>query len=167
MPVLKIATFNANSIRVRLAQILSWVAQEKPDILCIQETKVQDKDFPRLEIENTGYYVVFKGQKSHAGVAILTRYEPSFVSAGFDDGADQARLLRMDIQKLHVINTYVPQGRDVKSDQFEYKLEWFRHLRQYFENNFQPTDPLIWTGDFNIATDDIDVYSPETLRNNP
>ncbi len=166
MPAFKIATFNANSIRVRLAQILEWLDKEKPDVLCIQETKVQDEDFPRSDIENAGYSVIFNGQKSHAGVAIITRTTPEYSAAGFDDGTDQPRLLRIKYRDLNIINTYVPQGREITSEQFQYKLAWFQRFRQLLETHYSPADPLIWVGDFNVATEDIDVYSPDTLRTN-
>ncbi len=164
MPAFKIATFNANSIRVRLPQILTWLDKEKPDVLCIQETKVQNTDFPQSAIEEAGYSVVFNGQKSYAGVAIITRETPAQVIAGFDDGSDQPRLLRMQYQNLHIINTYVPQGRDIESEHFQYKLAWFHRFRQLLETHYTPADSVIWVGDFNVATEDIDVYSPDSLR---
>ena len=167
MPLFKIATFNANSIRVRLEQILDWLKRETPDVLCIQETKVQDKDFPQSAIEETGYAVVFTGQKSHAGVAIISKEKPCRFVAGFDDETDQSRLQRIQYKNLHIINTYVPQGRNIESEQFQYKLTWFQRFRLLLETHYTPTDPIIWVGDFNIATEDIDVYSPGTLRKNP
>lgn len=167
MTLFNISSFNANSIRVRLPQILSWIDEQQPDVLCIQETKVQDTDFPQTEIEEAGYHVFFRGQKSHAGVAILSKEKPSEMAAGFTDGSEAPRLLRIKYDHLHIINTYVPQGRDIKSDQFQYKLEWFRRFRQLLEHYYKPTDAIIWVGDFNVAPEDIDVYSPETLRTNP
>ena len=167
MAYFKISSFNANSIRVRLPQILDWVDREQPDVLCIQETKVQDQDFPKKEIEDAGYHVFYRGQKAHAGVAILSKEQPSEMSAGFKDGSDAPRLLRIKYHNLNIINTYVPQGRDIKSDQFQYKLEWLSRFRRLLEQYYKPTDDVIWVGDFNVAPEDIDVYSPETLRTNP
>jgi exodeoxyribonuclease-3 len=164
MATLKIATFNANSIRVRLEQILSWIEANDADVVCVQETKVQDKDFPQAPIEEAGLNVAFAGQKSHAGVAIIARPELNDVQAGFDDGDDKARLLRAEINGVHVVNTYVPQGRSPDSDQFAYKLAWFERIRQLFDDHYTPDDPLIWLGDFNVATEDIDVYDPDRLR---
>ena len=167
MPVFKIATFNANSIRVRLAQIIEWLDKEDADVVCIQETKVQDKDFPKQAVEDAGYSVVYAGQKSHAGVAIISKSVPAVVNAGFDDGSDTARILRIEYNNLHIINTYVPQGRDIESEQFKYKLAWFERFRELLNTHYKPTDALVWVGDLNVAPEDIDVYSPETLRSNP
>ena len=160
----KIATFNANSIRVRLPQIMSWMKDNEADVVCVQETKVQDEDFPQSPIEDAGLHVAFAGQKSHAGVAILARPELHNVQAGFDDGDDKPRLLRAEINGVHVVNTYVPQGRSPDSDQFEYKLAWFERLKQFFDRHYDPDDLLVWLGDLNVATEDIDVYDPNRLR---
>ena len=165
MSTFKIATFNANSIRARLPQILDWMHHEQPDVLCIQETKVQDKDFPAAAIEETGYHVIFRGQKAYAGVAIISKTEPEAVDAGLDNGGepDTPRLLRATYHNVHVVNTYVPQGRDPESEHFQYKLRWFERLRAFFERHYNPHEPLVWVGDFNVATEDIDVYDPKGL----
>ena len=162
----KVATYNANSIRARMPLLLDWLAEESPDVLCVQETKVQDKDFPAKPIREAGFKVVFKGQKSHAGVAIISKAEPEAVAYGFDDGGepDAPRLIRAVIRGIPVVNTYVPQGRDPDSEHFEYKLAWFGRLRVLFERHFKPDEPLLWMGDFNVATEDIDVYDPDRLR---
>ena len=135
-------------------------------VLCLQEIKVQDHDFPAQPIQEAGYHVIFKGQKSHAGVAIISKAEPRAVSYGFDDGGepDAPRLIRAQIAGLHVVNVYVPQGRSPDSEHFQYKLAWFGRLRRFFDRHFTPSDPLVWVGDFNVATEDIDVYDPEKLR---
>lgn len=162
---LKIATFNANSIRSRMPIILGWLAREQPDALCIQETKVQDHDFPVAPIEDAGWHVVFRGQKSYAGVAIISREEPADVVAGFDDGdePDEPRLIRAVIRGIPVVNTYVPQGRSPDSPHFQYKLAWFGRLRDLFERHYSPEEPLVWVGDFNVAPDPIDVHNPQRL----
>jgi len=164
--VFKIATYNANSIRTRLDQILDWMSREQPDVLCIQETKAQDKDFPAEVIHDAGYHVIFKGQKSYAGVAMITREPPQDVSYGIKDGGepDEARLIRAVIRGIPVVNTYVPQGRDPESEHFQYKLAWFGRLRVFFDRHYDPQQPLLWVGDFNVAIEDIDVYAPEKLR---
>ena len=167
MEVFKIATFNANSLRVRLGQILAWMKAENPDVVCIQETKVQDKDYPLQTILDAGYNTVFAGQKSHAGVAIISKTLPRNPVAGFEDGTDFARILRFKYEDIHIINTYVPQGRDIESDQYQYKLSWYKRFLDLLKDNYSPSDPVIWVGDFNVAPHDIDVYSPDTLRNNP
>jgi len=164
MSHVRIATFNANSIRVRLNQIVAWLDAEKIDILAVQETKVQDKDFPLPQIEEAGYYAAFAGQKRSAGVATLSRMAPTEVLAGFDDGSDHARLLCTRFDGIYVVNTYVPQGRDIEHEQFAYKLGWFKQLRAWFESHFTPYDPVLWVGDFNVATEDIDVHDPKGLR---
>ncbi len=163
MTKLKIATYNANSIRVRLDQILDWLQREATDILCIQETKVQDKDFPLTPIQEAGYHVIFKGQKSYSGVAIISREAPQDVDYGLE-GQDEPRLIRTVIQGISVVNTYIPQGRDAKSEHFQYKLDWLAKLRSFFEKHYTPTQPLVWVGDFNIAPEDIDVYDPKALQ---
>jgi len=169
---LKVATFNANSIRSRLALILDWLRREAPDVLCVQETKVQDPDFPVTAFTEAGWHVAFRGQKAHAGVAIISREEPAEVASGFDAGTstssapgepDHPRLLRAVIRGVPVVNTYVPQGRSPDSEYFQYKLAWFGRLRELFEREYAPDRPLIWVGDFNVAPDPIDVYDPVKL----
>jgi len=165
----KIATFNANSIRSRLDQILDWLDRERPDVLCVQETKVQDKDFPAQPIEDAGYHVVFRGQKAYSGVAILSKTAPEAIVAGFDDDAEgdteAPRLLRAVYHGVTVVNTYVPQGRDADSEHFQYKLRWLARLRALFARHYTPDDLLVWVGDLNVAPEDIDVYDPKGLRN--
>jgi exodeoxyribonuclease-3 len=164
MSDLKIATFNANSIRVRLDQILAWMDEEHPNALCIQETKVQDKDFPEKPIRDAGYHVFFAGQKAHAGVAIISPDPLVEKQAGFDDGSDKPRLLIGKVGDVTVVNSYVPQGREPDHEQFQYKLDWFGRLRAWFDEHYSPDDLLVWLGDFNVATEDIDVYDPDGLR---
>lgn len=164
MTPFKIATFNANSIRARLDQILDWLEREQPDVLCIQETKVQDPDFPREPIESAGYTVVFAGQKAHAGVATISKQAPTVTQAGFDDGSDAPRLLYTQIAGVHIVNTYVPQGREPDHSEFQRKLAWFHTIRAWLEARFTPTDPVVWLGDLNVAPTDIDIYDPVGLR---
>jgi exodeoxyribonuclease-3 len=165
--VLKVATYNANSIRARMELILDWLDREQPDILGVQETKVQDEDFPVEPIHKAGYHVVYRGQKAYAGVAIISSSEPEDVAYGFDDGGepDGERLIRVRIAGIHVVNTYVPQGRSVDSEHFEYKLEWFGRLRALFDEHYAPDEPLIWMGDFNVAPEPIDIYDPQLKAN--
>ena len=109
---MKIATFNINSIRVRLPVILGWLEQHQPDVLCLQETKVQDSEFPALGLASTGYHVVYRGMKSYNGVAMLTRTSPDDVFYGLDDGGepDEARIMRVMLKGIPIVNTYVPNG---------------------------------------------------------
>jgi exodeoxyribonuclease-3 len=163
---MKIATFNVNSIRTRLPLVLDWLRSERPDVLCLQETKVQDADFPAGPIQELGYHVSYRGQKAHAGVALISRQAPADVVYGLDDGgpADEARLIRAQVAGLHVINTYVPQGQSVDSPQFQYKLEWLARLARFFDRHYTPQTPAIWLGDFNVAPEPIDVHDPRRLE---
>ncbi len=163
---MKIATFNANSIRSRLDPVLAWLEQHQPDALAIQETKVQDHEFPVEAFREAGWHVTFRGEKSYNGVAVITREAPEDVSFGFDDGgpADATRLVRLRLGPLHLVNTYVPQGRAIDHPMYAYKLEWFRRLKRDFEKRYSPRDLLLWVGDLNVAPTALDVYKPETKR---
>lgn len=165
MGKMKLATFNANGIRARLPVIEAWLDKEVPDVLCIQETKVQDLDFPKESLEKRGYHCAFCGQKSYNGVAILSRPVPQAVTYGFGDGdaEEGPRLMTVWIEGLPIVNTYVPQGQAPDSERFDYKLAWFGRLRDYFSKEFNPDRPLLWAGDFNVAPDAIDVYDPDKL----
>jgi exodeoxyribonuclease-3 len=163
MTNLKIATFNVNSVRTRIPILLDWIGKHLPDVLCMQETKVIDESFPKEEFESIGYNVAFHGQKAYSGVAIASREKPSKVGKGMGDidEPDQARLIWTKFSNLIVINTYVPQGREVGTEYWEYKLEWFRRLRKFFENNFKPSQKILWCGDINAAPTDIDLHNPK------
>ena len=163
MSIFKIATFNVNSIRSRLPIVIPWLEENRPDVLCMQETKVDDARFPVTEFAAVGYHVVFKGEKQYNGVAIAFLAKPDTVFFGLaDEGpADEARLIRADFSGVSVINTYVPQGRDRDALQFIYKLEWFKRLRRYLERSLKPDKPVIWLGDLNVAPENIDVHDPK------
>jgi exodeoxyribonuclease-3 len=159
-----IATFNANSLRSRLPIILEWLAEYQPDVLCVQETKVQDHDFPKDAFADAGYRFVFKGEKKYNGVAIFSKRPISDVSFGLDDEPkDEARMVKAVIKGITIVNTYIPQGQAPESGKFEYKLQWLARLGKYFAKHFKPDDPLIWVGDFNIAREAKDVYDPHGL----
>lgn len=160
---MRIATFNANSIRSRLDIILGWMHTHQPDVLCIQETKVQDIEFPLEPFADLGYHVVFRGQKSYNGVAIISREEATTVDAGFHDGGpeDIPRLLQATVNGVTILNTYVPQGRDIEHEMYGYKCAWFRRLRTYVEERFSHDQPLVWLGDMNVAHDPMDVHNPQ------
>ena len=162
---MKVASFNANGIRARLPVVLGWLEKESPDILCIQETKVQDPDFPQNPFTESGYHCSYKGEKSYNGVAVLSKAKPESVRIGFKEGSEleESRLIMCRIGNIPIVNTYVPQGQDPESDKFTYKLGWLQRLKAYFEKHFRPDDALIWTGDFNIAPEPIDVYDPKKL----
>jgi exodeoxyribonuclease III len=161
---MKVATFNVNSLRARLPILTEWLKTAAPDVLCLQETKVQDPDFPHADIEATGYNYVFKGQKTYNGVAILSRHEITDVTYGLpDEPHDEARIITATTGGITIVNTYIPQGVSTESEYFAYKLAWFDRLRKYVDNAFGPKDPLVWCGDLNIAPEPIDVYDHEAL----
>lgn len=164
---MKIATFNANSIRSRLPILLQWLDDHQPDVLGIQETKVQDEDFPRDDLEAAGYHVVFKGEKSYNGVALICKSVPTDVKFGFDDGgpADETRLIRAVVDGVSVVNTYVPQGRAIDHVMYKYKLGWYARLKRLFEAEYSADQPLAWIGDINIAVEPIDVDNPAGKKN--
>jgi len=162
---MEIATFNVNSLRARLGIVIDWLDKNEPDVLCVQETKVQDKDFPYEAFAGSGYGYVYRGQKSYNGVAVFAKGEIEDVVFGLDDEPyDEARLVRAKVGGVWIVNSYVPQGFEVGTEKYEYKLEWFRRLRKYFEKHFKQSDQVIWVGDFNVAMEDIDIYDPDGLR---
>ena len=158
---MKIATFNVNSVRSRMGILLDWLATNRPDVIALQETKVVDADFPVEPIRAAGYHVVYRGEKSYNGVAILSRAEPGEVRFGLDDGgpADATRLAHVKVGSVHVVNTYVPQGRDIEHEMYRYKLEWFARLRAYFDRHFTPKQPVVWVGDMNVAPEAHDIHN--------
>ena len=164
---MKIATFNVNSIRRRLPIVLAWLAQHKPDVLCLQETKVQDSEFPVTEIQTAGYHSAFRGMKGYNGVATLTRVPPEKVIYGLREGPDpeDSRILQTVVNGIPIINTYVPQGQSIASDRYVEKLLWFKRLRRYFEMHLDPMQPALWVGDMNVAPEPIDVYHPDRRVN--
>lgn len=161
MDNMKIATWNVNSLRVRLPHVLDWLAANPVDVLGIQETKLVDESFPRTEIEAAGYQVAFYGQKTYNGVAILSRHpmtEVTMGKPGFKD--EQRRVIAATVNGVRVVNVYVPNGQSVGSDKYQYKLAWLEALRGYLEGEMKKHPQLAVTGDFNIAPDDRDVYDP-------
>ena len=166
---MKIATYNVNSIRKRMPIVLEWLKLHEPDVLCLQETKVQDQDFPLAALKDAGYHVSYRGMKSYNGVATLSLREPDRVIYGLDDRPDSedARILQAVINGIPIVNSYVPQGSSVGSDKYAFKLEWFRLFRQYLETYLHPDSPAIWVGDLNVAPEAIDVHDPDSRVNDP
>lgn len=164
---MKITTFNANSIRSRLGIVTDWLQANRPDVLCIQETKVQDADFPQAAFTDAGYQIAFRGEKSYNGVAIASLAAPDAVSFGFDDGgpADATRFVVARFGDLRVVNTYVPQGREIDHPMYAYKLEWFRRLHRWLDRHASPADKILWTGDLNVAPEAIDIHNSEKQAN--
>ncbi len=144
--------------------VVPWLKANSPDYFCMQETKVADAVFPAAELEALGYHVVFKGDKQYKGVAIASKLKPQQVLYGFDhEPVDSDRMIIAKYHNLTIVNTYVPQGQEMDSEQFTYKLEWLSRFKKYLQNNFQPTDDIIWCGDLNIAPEPIDVHDPKRL----
>ena len=146
---MKIATFNVNSIRKRLDIIHGWIRRNTPDVLCLQETKVQDAEFPLEAFADLSYSIHFCGEKSYNGVAMFSRIPPDLVSFGFQDGKsneDPTRLARIVVKGIPIINTYIPQGYAIDSPKYVYKLQWFQRLKRYFSRELLPgqTRYLVW-----------------------
>jgi len=162
---MKIATFNANSVRVRLDQILDWCAENEPDILAIQETKCEDSKFPIDAFEESGYHATIYGQKAQCGVAIISREPVNQVQRGFPDPTmpSDARLLSATVGGVRLINTYVPNGTKVGIDKWDYKMRWLDTFSEYLTQEIQQFGQVLWVGDINIAPEPIDVYNSERL----
>ena len=160
---MKLATWNINSIRARNDRLFAWIARERPDVLCLQETKVEDAGFPLDALKQAGYQVVTFGQRSYNGVAIASTQPLAEVTRGFGDGADDedARVIAATTHGIRVVCVYVPNGQDLTSDRYPYKLAWFRRLRAYLDRTAAPDAPLVVCGDMNVTPDDRDVWSPE------
>ncbi len=160
---MKLATFNVNSIRKRLPVVKRWLNTHAPDVLCLQETKVQDAEFPERELAATGYHVRFWGMKGYNGVALCTRREPEWIAFGFGKGAHagEPRFLHAVVDGITIINTYVPQGFQIGHPRYQYKLDWLKRLRRYFARHLSPEAPAIWCGDMNVAPEALDVHHPD------
>ena len=163
---MKVATWNVNSIRTRLDRALRWLEKEAPDVLCLQELKTRDETFPFEPLRQAGYHAAVYGQKTYNGVAILSRSEAQEVERGFGDGVDdpQARFISARVQGLRVISVYVPNGSEVGSEKYAYKLDWMRRLVDYLERSRDRSEELLLCGDFNVAPDDSDVAQPEQWK---
>ena len=159
-------TWNVNSIRARLDNVLTYLDEHQPDVACLQETKVEDALFPRVPFMELGYQIALNGTKGYAGVATLTKgTKPADVQLGFAEGpADKhPRILACTYADVRIYNLYVPNGTAVGSDAFDYKLEWLARLRAELDARHRPSDQLILCGDFNIARDERDVWSVEAM----
>lgn len=164
---MKIATYNVNSIRRRLPLALEWLSLHRPDVMCLQETKVQDQDFPVEPFRSLGYHVAFRGMKGYNGVATLSLQKPERVLYGLHEGPDNedVRLLQTVIEGLPIINSYVPQGDSIRSEKYAFKLAWLGRIRRYFEEQLDRENAAIWLGDLNVAPEEIDVYHPDRRVN--
>lgn len=158
---MKIATWNVNSLRVRLPQVLEWLTLASPDVLGLQETKLTDGEFPVDALAEAGYHVVYAGQKTYNGVALLARETPEDPVTelnGLDD--PQRRVMAATVGGVRIWNLYIPNGQAVDSDKYVYKLGWLEALRQTLTEELRRHDRVIVMGDFNIAPDDRDVHDP-------
>jgi len=160
--VVSFATWNVNSLRVRLPQLTQWLSVNPIDVVLLQETKLSDPEFPRAEIEALGYQVAFAGQKTYNGVATLARGEINDLVTDLPGlGDPQRRLLAATIGGVRVINVYVPNGQSVDSEKYAYKLAWLAALESYLQTELAAHRKLLILGDFNIAPEDIDVHDPK------
>lgn len=161
----RIATWNVNSLRVRLLHVLDWLGSENPDVLALQETKLTDADFPADEFVRIGYQAIYSGQKTYNGVATLSKLPANNIMAGLPDYADpQRRVLCADIGGVTVLNLYVPNGSEVGSEKYAYKLEWFSRLLPFVNDLLAAGKKLVILGDFNVAPEDHDVHDPEEWK---
>jgi exodeoxyribonuclease-3 len=158
---MKLVTWNVNSLKVRLPQVLQWLEMNPVDVLCIQETKLTDDKFPQAEIEAAGYHVVFTGQKTYNGVAIVSRHPIDAVQKNnplFED--EQQRIIAASIAGMRIICAYVPNGQALDSEKYPYKLSWLAALRDWVKAEMEQHPQLALLGDYNIAPDDRDVHDP-------
>ena len=159
---MKLATWNVNSLKVRLPQVLAWAGKQRPDVLCLQETKLEDANFPRAQIEAAGYCPLFSGQKTYNGVAILARGAGTDVLAAIPAFPDeQKRVLAATIEGVRVVCLYVPNGESVASEKYQYKLRWLAAVRGWLADELSRNARLAVLGDFNIAPEARDVHDPQ------
>ena len=157
-----LASWNVNSLKVRLPQLLAWLADRRPDVVCLQETKLEDQAFPRMELEAAGYQAAFAGQKTYNGVAILSRLPLVDVSVGIPGFADaQQRLVAATADGLRVVCAYFPNGQSVGSDKYAYKLGWIEALTAWLREELARQPRLALLGDYNIAPEERDVHDPK------
>jgi len=161
----KIASWNVNSLNVRLPHVLAWCDVTNPDVLALQETKLPDERYPQQELLDAGYHSVFSGQKTYNGVAILSREpatDPVTDIPGLED--PQRRILAATVGDVRIIDLYVVNGSEVGSEKFAYKLHWLERVTAWLATEMEQHQNVIVLGDFNIAPDDRDVYDPEEWR---
>lgn len=158
---MRLATWNVNSLKVRLPQVLDWLAENPIDVLCLQETKQQDVDFPDTELLAAGYYSVFVGQKTYNGVAILSREPATDVQTGIPGYEDeQRRVIAATFGDIRVVDVYIPNGQSPDSDKYQYKLGWLKALHDWLKQELVRYPKLVLLGDYNIAPEDRDVHDP-------
>jgi len=162
----KIATWNVNSLRVRLPHVLEWIEKAKPDVLALQEIKLTDEYFPSEALQAAGYHAVFSGQKTYNGVAILSREKVDDLIIDFPSLEDpERRILGVMLGDIRILNLYVPNGESVDSAKYQYKLNWLQNLDLFLKAELQKHPNMIVLGDFNIAPEEIDVHNPKRWMN--
>lgn len=162
---MKLATWNVNSLNVRLPHVLDWLAANQPDVLCLQETKQEDSKFPYEALTLAGYQALHSGQKTYNGVAILSRqaqYDPLTGIPDFSD--EQKRVVSATIEDIRVVCAYIPNGQAVDSDKYQYKLRWLQSLTDWLQEELKKYPKLVLLGDYNIAPEDRDVHDPEAWK---
>src|SRR5262245_10896539 len=168
---MRIATWNVNSIKQRIDNAASWLAERQPDIVCLQETKCVDEAFPRETFESLGYNVAVHGQKTFNGVAILSKLKLDEVTPGLpgDDEDDHARFMEATVSTakgaLRLASIYLPNGNPPQTDKYSYKMRWMERLRRYTEDRLQHEEPLILAGDYNVIPTAADVHNPAAWVN--
>ncbi|WP_291716989.1 exodeoxyribonuclease III [Magnetospirillum sp. 64-120] len=165
--MLRIATWNVNSVKARLPNVMEWLDQAKPDVTLLQEIKCQDDGFPLMEFESAGWNVAVHGQKSYNGVAILSRHPMENIQRRLpgDESDEQARYIQADIQGLRIASLYLPNGNPTPGDKFDYKLRWMRRLVNHAKTLLAQDLPFVLGGDYNICPTDADVYDPAGWAN--
>jgi exodeoxyribonuclease-3 len=164
---MRIATWNVNSLKVRLPQVLDWLAANQPDVLCLQELKQEDSQFPLAALQQAGYQAVCSGQKTYNGVAILSKSAPIDVQYGMPNYPDeQKRLIAATINGIRIVCVYIPNGQSLDSDKYQYKLSWLAALQTWLKNELLKHPQLALLGDYNIAPEDRDVFDPQAWADN-
>ncbi|CAM4481727.1 MAG: Exodeoxyribonuclease III [Legionella sp.] len=159
--MLKLASWNVNSLKIRLEQVLAWMDSSQMDILAVQETKLTDENFPESSFTEMGYHVVYSGQKTYNGVAVISRYPITEAVTDIPDLDDpQRRILAVTVAGIRLINLYVPNGSELTSDKYEYKLNWLQKVTAFIQQQLSTYSQVAVVGDFNIAPEDRDVHDP-------
>lgn len=159
---MKIATWNVNSLKVRLPHVLEWLAAHNPDVLVLQEIKQVTEKFPADALLELGYHSIASGQKTYNGVAVISKTPPADAVYDFPDLDDpQRRILASTVGDVRVVDLYIPNGSEVGSEKYAYKLNWLKSLRNFLEAEMKQHENVVVLGDFNIAPADADVYDPE------
>jgi exodeoxyribonuclease-3 len=159
---MKIATWNVNSMKVRLPHVVEWLQNHEPDVLVLQEIKQLTENFPTEALQEIGYHSIASGQKTYNGVAVISKSPATDPVTDFPDLDDpQRRILASTVDGIRIVDLYIPNGSEVGSEKYEYKLNWLKSLRNFLEAEMQRHENVVVLGDFNIAPADADVYDPE------